>query len=428
MHVQNRVGLTQAQLARKMGGTQLVVARLESGRTRPSMRTLERLAAAPGHGCSSVLSHATQSNARLPQPAEQAAALFAVLNSACPSHGIESQVRGPSCKIHPLDPRYHEICFMPALSTELTKAEQISIYLRFSRAEWAALRAATPLPLTETELSALRGINEELSLEEVANIYLPLSRLLNLYVSAIQSLHKATDTFLGSLPAKVPFVIGIAGSVAVGKSTMARVLQTLLSRWPNHPSVDLITTDGFLYPTAVLEKRGLMNRKGFPESYDQRRLVRFLTEIKSGKAGVSAPVYSHLIYDIVPGAAQTICQPDVLIVEGLNVLQSSRGSRTFVSDFFDFSIYIDAKEETIENWYVARFLKLRETVFRNPESYFNRYSKLTQEEATDKAHSIWRQINGPNLRDNIQPTRERAQLILRKGTGHSIEEVRLRKL
>jgi len=290
------------------------------------------------------------------------------------------------------------------------------------------LRASTPLPLTEKDLSTLRGINDEISLDEVAGIYLPLSRLLNLYVSAIQSLHKATDTFLGHLPAKVPYIIGIAGSVAVGKSTMARILQALLSRWPDHPKVDLVTTDGFLYPTAVLEKRGLMDRKGFPESYDQRRLVHFLTEIKSGKPEVSAPVYSHLIYDIVEGAAKTVCQPDVLIVEGLNVLQSSRGSRTFVSDFFDFSIYIDAAEEIIENWYVARFLKFRETVFRNPESYFHRYSKLTREEAAEQAHSIWRRINGPNLRDNIQPTRERAQLILRKGTGHSIEEVRLRKL
>jgi len=308
------------------------------------------------------------------------------------------------------------------------EVEQISPYLRFSRTEWASLRASTPLPLTENDLSTLRGINEEISLDEVAGIYLPLSRLLNLYVSAIQSLHKATDTFLGNLPAKVPYIIGIAGSVAVGKSTMARILQALLSRWPDHPKVDLVTTDGFLYPTAVLEKRGLMDRKGFPESYDQRRLVHFLTEIKSGKGEVSAPVYSHLIYDIVQGAVKTVSQPDVLIVEGLNVLQSSRQSRTFVSDFFDFSIYIDADEETIENWYVARFLKLRETVFRNPESYFNRYSKLTKEEATEKAHSIWRQINGPNLRDNIQPTRERAQLILRKGTGHSVEEVRLRKL
>src|SRR3984957_5460837 len=317
---------------------------------------------------------------------------------------------------------------MRASPVESTKAGEISPYLHFSRAEWANLRASTPLPLTENDLSTLRGINEDISLDEVAGIYLPLSRLLNLYVSAIQSLHKATDTFLGHLPEKVPYIIGIAGSVAVGKSTMARILQALLSRWPDHPKVDLVTTDGFLYPTAVLEKRNLMNRKGFPESYDTRRLVRFLTEIKSGKREVSAPVYSHLFYDIVHGAVKTVSHPDVLIVEGLNVLQSSRQSRTFVSDFFDFSIYIDADEATIENWYVARFLKLRETVFRNPESYFNRYSKLTQEEATDKAHSIWRQINGPNLRDNIQPTRERAQLILRKGTGHSIEEVRLRKL
>jgi type I pantothenate kinase len=322
---------------------------------------------------------------------------------------------------------------MPAIPIEPAEAVEISPYLRFSRTEWANLRASTPLPLTETDLSTLRGINEEISLDEVAGIYLPLSRLLNLYVSAIQSLHKATDTFLGHLPAKVPYIIGIAGSVAVGKSTMARILQALLSRWPDHPKVDLITTDGFLYPTSVLERRGLMNRKGFPESYDQRRLVRFLTEIKSGKREVSAPVYSHLIYDIVAGAAQKVCQPDVLIVEGLNVLQtgrarSSRASRIFVSDFFDFSIYIDADEKTIEAWYVARFLKLRETVFRNPESYFNRYSKFTEEAAASKAHSIWREINGPNLRDNIQPTRERAQLILRKGAGHSVEEVRLRKL
>lgn len=317
---------------------------------------------------------------------------------------------------------------MTAFPLEAAKSEQISPYLRFSREEWAALRASTPLPLTETDLATLRGINEEVSLDEVANIYLPLSRLLNLYVSAIQALHKATDTFLGHLPAKVPYIIGIAGSVAVGKSTMARILRALLSRWPDHPKVDLLTTDGFLYPTAALEKRGLMNRKGFPESYDQRSLVRFLREIKSGKPEVSAPVYSHLIYDIVPGASQKVCQPDVLIVEGLNVLQSGHGSTIFVSDFFDFSIYIDAEEEIIESWYVARFHKLRETVFRNPDSYFNRYANLTYEEGTAQARSIWGEINEPNLRKNILPTRERAQLILRKDADHSVQEVRLRKL
>jgi type I pantothenate kinase len=303
-------------------------------------------------------------------------------------------------------------------------------YLHFARKEWAALRASTPMPVTETDLATLRGINEDLSLEEVADVYLPLSRLLNLYVSAIQSLHKATDTFLGNLPAKVPYIVGIAGSVAVGKSTTARILQTLLSRWPHHPKVDLVTTDGFLFPKAVLEDRGLMSRKGFPESYDQRRLVRFLTEIKSGEPNVTAPVYSHLTYDIVEGKEQAVCRPDVLIVEGLNVLQTGdgRGARIYVSDFFDFSIYIDADEESIENWYVARFLKLRETVFQNPESYFNRYASLTRDEATEKARSIWREINGPNLLENIQPTRERAQLILRKGEDHRVEEVLLRKL
>ncbi len=307
---------------------------------------------------------------------------------------------------------------------------ELSPYLRFEREEWAQLRASTPLPLTEKELAELRGINEEVSLEEVAGIYLPLSRLLNLYVSAIQSLHKATDTFLGHLPEKVPYIIGIAGSVAVGKSTMARILRALLSRWPHHPKVDLVTTDGFLHPTAVLEKRGLMNRKGFPESYDQRRLVQFLTEIKSGKPQVSAPVYSHLIYDIVPGKEHMVCQPDVLIVEGLNVLQTgdTKTVRIFVSDFFDFSIFIDAEEKVIESWYVARFLRLRDTVFQDPDSYFHRYSKLTREEAIEQAHSIWREINGPNLLANIQPTRERAHLILHKGQDHAVEEVRLRKL
>ncbi len=311
---------------------------------------------------------------------------------------------------------------------------QISMYLQFSREEWAGLRASTPLPLIESDLANLHGINDQISLEEVSNTYLPLSRLLNLYVGAVQSLHKATDAFLGHLPARVPYVIGIAGSVAVGKSTTARVLQALLARWPDHPKVDLVTTDGFLYPSRILEERGLLKRKGFPESYDQKRLVRFLTDVKSGKPEAAAPVYSHLTYDIVPHQVQRVSRPDILILEGLNVLQtrelrgSSSRSRAFVSDFFDFSIYVDACEATIEDWYVSRFLKLRETVFTNPQSYFRRYADLTPAQAQATAHSIWREINGPNLRENIAPTRERAQLILRKGENHVVEQVRLRRL
>ena len=314
-------------------------------------------------------------------------------------------------------------------------AERIgfSRYIHFTHEEWGRLRAATPLTLSEDDLEALRGINEKVSLDEVAEIYLPLSRLLNLYVAAAQGLYKVTDTFLGKPAARVPYVIAIAGSVAVGKSTTARVLQALLSRWPNHPSVDLITTDGFLFPNAVLESRGLMHRKGFPESYDLRRLVQFMADVKSGQSEVTAPVYSHRAYDILPGELHVVRQPDIMIVEGLNVLQTGDGQpgrplRMFVSDFFDFSIYVDAKEADIEQWYVERFLSLRETVFRDEASYFHRYASLSVEEAVQVARGIWREINGVNLRENIQPTRERAHLILEKGKDHAVNSVKLRKI
>ena len=279
----------------------------------------------------------------------------------------------------------------------------------------------------------MRGLNEEVFLDEVIEVYLPLSRLLNLYVSATQSLYRVTDTFLGKPTSKVPYIIGIAGSVAVGKSTTARILRALLSRWPDHPEVDLVTTDGFLYPNRVLEERGLMSRKGFPESYDVGRLVRFVSEVKSGQAEVAAPVYSHLAYDVLPDDTKLVRQPDVMILEGLNVLQTENGEHrdvpgAFVSDFFDFSIYVDAADADLERWYVDRFLTLRDTVFRNRDSYFNRYASLSTEEAKKVARSIWAEINGPNLAQNIKPTRERARLILEKGPDHSVRSVRLRKL
>ena len=301
-------------------------------------------------------------------------------------------------------------------------------FLRFDRDDWAVLRAATPMTLRESDLVQLRGINEQIDLDEVVAVYLPLSRLLNLYVNSTQDLHRVSATFLGTMAPKVPYVIGVAGSVAVGKSTFARILQALLARWPDHPKVDLVTTDGFLHPNAVLEARDLMHRKGFPESYDTRRLLLFLRELKSGVAEVDAPVYSHVVYDIVEGGRVTVCQPDILILEGLNVLQVGDSGKEFVSDYFDFSIFIDAAEEHIEQWYVERFLKLRESVFQDPESFFKHFAHLTDEQAVDTARSIWTSINGVNLRENILPTRERASLILHKSADHRVREVELRKL
>ena len=267
-----------------------------------------------------------------------------------------------------------------------------------------------------------------MSLDEVAEVYLPLTRLLNLYVSAAQNLQKVSATFLGTLAPKVPYVVGIAGSVAVGKSTFARVLQALLKRWPDHPKVDLVTTDGFLYPNAVLEERGIMNRKGFPDSYNTRRLLAFLAAVKSGEPEVRAPVYSHVVYDIVPGEENVVRQPDIMILEGLNVLQVGDQSPEFVSDYFDFSIYIDADEDHIEQWYVERFLTLCETVFQDERSFFHRFSHLSQDEAIATAQGIWAEINGKNLRQNIVPTRERASLVIRKAANHAVTEVALRKL
>ncbi|SCK23494.1 pantothenate kinase [Streptomyces sp. SceaMP-e96] len=312
-----------------------------------------------------------------------------------------------------------------------------SPYVDLTRAQWSALREKTPLPLTADEVEQLRGLGDVIDLDEVRDVYLPLSRLLNLYVGASSNLRGALNTFLGDVGGGpqpgTPFVIGVAGSVAVGKSTTARLLQALLARWPEHPRVELVTTDGFLFPNAELHRRGLMSRKGFPESYDRRALTRFVADVKSGRAEVTAPVYSHLIYDIVPGEQLTVQRPDILIVEGLNVLQPALPgkdgrTRLGLADFFDFSVYVDARTEDIEKWYLGRFRKLRETAFQNPFSYFRKYTQVSEDEALDYARMIWRTVNKPNLQQNVAPTRGRANLVLRKGPDHKVQRLSLRKL
>src|SRR5579871_795047 len=320
-----------------------------------------------------------------------------------------------------------------ASAMEQRTETELSPYRVFSRAEWAARRADTPMTLRPEEITRLRSMHDRLDISEVEEIYLPLSRLLSLYVAATQGLFRAQQGFFGTEDSKMPHIIGVGGSVAAGKSTTARVLQALLARWPNVPKVDLITTDGFLYPNAILEREGLMEKKGFPESYDLPALLRFLSDIKAGRRPVRAPVYSHLLYDVMPNQWVEIDRPDILIVEGLNVLQTGRPPRDgkaipYVSDFFDFSVYLDAEEDVLQGWYVNRFLTLRSTAFRDPKSYFHRYSTLSDDEAVATASSIWRRINLVNLHDSILPTRQRADLILKKGENHQVGEVALRRL
>ncbi len=303
-----------------------------------------------------------------------------------------------------------------------------SPYLTFDRAAWALLRGETPMTLTADDVAELSGVNEDLSMTEVEQVYLPLSRLLTLHVAAVTQLHRVSSRFLGTSAPKVPYVVAIGGSVSAGKSTTARVLRTLLAQGSDHPRVDLVTTDGFLFPNAVLNERGLVHRKGFPESYDRPRLIEFMSNLKSGLSPLSVPLYSHLAYDIIDGEHQVVDHPDIIILEGLNVLQSGSVHSVFVSDFVDFSIYVDASEYDLEVWFLDRFQKLRETAFRDPASFFHIYAEMPEDEAMAMAASIWERINLANLRENILPTRERARLILGKGASHVVERVMLRKL